>query len=67
MKGSIFIIKGKKSDLQAAFKALDRVVGISTRTIYPIKSRYRMMVGGFVDHATLTRYISNPLLQINQI
>lgn len=49
MKAHILIIKGAKAHLQEAYKALNGRIGVLKMTIYPIKGRYRMMVGGTIS------------------
>lgn len=66
MKAHILIIKGTKARLQEAYKALNGRIGVRKLTIYPIKGRYRMMVGGFISIDEADAIMNDTTLKISK-
>lgn len=64
MELKILIIKGNKGNLQFAYKLLQNRINAGEATIYKFRTRYRMMVVGFLSVEEMTKILNDSSLQI---
>lgn len=64
MEAKIFVLDGDLKSLQKAYRRLKASPGVRAATIYPIDGKNRMMVGGRITEADVSKIVNDNSIKV---